>query len=190
MAGYRFEGRVQSVLIGMEAQSLVTTAQEEVMVTFEGFTGDKHSGFTRSADGRTPYYKRGTPIRNDRQVSILSQEELVEIAAAMGLSEIWPEWLGANLLLSGIPRLTLLPPRTRLVFAQGAVLRVEEENHPCVGPGEVIAAHYNDKQLASRFVRAALHRRGVVATVELPGKITVGDAMLVETPLQTVYLPE
>jgi hypothetical protein len=190
MKGYRLEGQVLAVLLGLEDKSLVTTRCDAATVTFEGFAGDKHRGFTRGADGRTPYYPRGTAIRNDRQVSIVSQENLDEVAAALDLPELWPEWLGANLLLKGIPHLTLLPPRTRLVFSSGAVLRVEEENMPCIGPGEVIAAHYGDEQIANRFVKKALHRRGVVAAVELPGKIAVGDAVLVETPVQTLYQPE
>jgi hypothetical protein len=190
MKGYRFEGQVLRVLLGQDEQSLVTTPVDQAEVTFEGFAGDKHSGMTRGADGRTPYYKRGTPIRNYRQVSILSQEELAETAAALGVAELCPEWLGANLLLSGIPQLSLLPPGTRLVFAGGAVLRVEEENQPCLGPGRVIAAQYGDQKLASRFVKAAMHRRGVVATVELPGSIAGGDAVSVEVPEQTLYRPD
>jgi hypothetical protein len=190
MKGYRFEGQVLRVLLGQDPQSLVTTPVHQAEVTFEGLTGDKHSGMTRGADSRTPYYKRGTPIRNYRQVSIVSQEDLTETAAALGVTELCPEWLGANLLLSGIPRLSLLPPGTRLVFSGGAVLRVEEENHPCLGPGKVVAAQYGDQKLASRFVKKAMHRRGVVATVELPGTITSVDTVIVEVSDQTIYRPD
>jgi hypothetical protein len=189
MKGYRLEGLVLAVLIGMEAKSLVTTRCDSVTATFEGLEGDKHGGMTRGADARTPYYKRGTPIRNIRQVSIVSQEDLDEIAASLSLPEICPEWLGANLLLKGIPHLSLLPPGTRLVFPQGAVLRVEEENQPCTGPGKMIAAQYQDNKLTSRFVKAAMQRRGIVATVELPGLIAAGDVVTANTPVQVVYSP-
>jgi hypothetical protein len=190
MKGYRLNGQVLGVLLGLETKSLVTTHCAEITVTFEGIDGDKHRGYTRGADGRTPYYKRGTPIRNIRQVSIVSQEDLHAVAAALDLPEICPEWLGANLLLSGIPDLTLLPPSTRLVFSKGAVLRVEEENMPCMGPGRVIAGQYANEKLASRFVKAAYHRRGVVATVELPGTIAVGDTVTLEVPEQIIYKPD
>jgi hypothetical protein len=190
MKGYRLNGQVLGVLLGLEANSLVTTSCAAATVTFEGLEGDKHTGWTRGADGRTPYYQRGTTIRNIRQVSIVSQEDLDEIAAKLGLPEICPEWLGANLLLEGIPHLSLLPPGTRLAFPQAAVLRVEEENQPCLGPGKIIAAQYDNPKLASRFVKAALQRRGVVATVELPGKITAGDSVSAETPAQVMYQPE
>jgi MOSC domain-containing protein YiiM len=176
MKGYRLEGQVLAVLLGMEKASLISTRCDRVTVSFEGLEGDMHA-------------KRGTPIRNIRQVSIVSQEDLDEIAAKLELPEVLPEWLGANLLISGIPRLSLLPPGTRLIFPQGTVLRVEEENQPCINPGKVIAAQYGNEKLASRFVKAALQRRGVVATVELPGTIEAGDAVTANTPVQVIYSP-
>jgi hypothetical protein len=187
MKGCRLNGKVLRVLLGLEPKTLVTTPCEAATVTFEGFEGDKHSGFTRGADSRTPYYQRGTLIRNDRQVSIVSQEDLLAVADVLGLPEILPEWLGANLLLNEIPQLSLLPPRTRMVFSQGAVLRVEEENMPCMGPGKIIASQSGAEKLANRFIKAAMHRRGVVATVERPGIIGEGDMVVVEIPAQEIY---
>jgi MOSC domain-containing protein YiiM len=187
---YRFTGRTQAVLLGMTPGNLVTTRQAEVKVTFAGFEGDQHAGLTRQADGRTPYYPRGTEIRNDRQVSIVSIEELEQIAATLDLSELRPEWLGANLLLSGIPRLTRLPPNTRLVFEEGAVLIVQAENLPCVGPGKVLAAVFNRPELEFRFPRAAIGLRGLVACVEKPGTISVGEFVTAEVPEQILYQPE
>ncbi len=169
-------GRVAGVYLGLDPHSLVTTRADAAQVTFEGFAGDRHAGLTRPSDGRTPHYPRGTEIRNTRQVSIVSAEELAEVAAAMGLETVLPEWLGANLLLTGIPRLTRLPPGIRMVFSGGAVLAVEGENLPCAAPGKVIQArHPNIPELAARFVKAAWGRRGLVAWVEKPGVIRVGD---------------
>ena len=45
-------------------------------------------------------------IRNDRQISIVSAEELALIAKELHVPEVKPEWLGANLLISGIPNLS------------------------------------------------------------------------------------
>ena len=168
--------QVVGVYVGLDAHTLVTTPADEARVTFEGFVGDRHAGLTRPSDGRTPHYPRGTEIRNSRQVSIVSAEELAEIARAMALESVRPEWLGANLLLAGIPRLTRLPPGVRLFFSGGAVLAVEGENLPCLAPGRVIQAlHPHISGLASRFVKAAWGRRGLVAWVEKPGLIRVGD---------------
>ena len=170
-------GIIAGVYLGLDRDALVTTRQAQVEVDFEGFAGDKHAGFTRPADSRTPQYPRGTPIRNERQVSIVSLEELSQIAATLELPEILPEWLGANLALQGIPNLTLLSAGTRLTFAQGVVLVVQAENRPCTGPGRVIEAQYQRSGLESAFPKAAMHLRGLVAVVERPGVIAVGDTV-------------
>ncbi|MEW6180528.1 MAG: MOSC domain-containing protein [Chloroflexota bacterium] len=182
------KGIVEGLFLGLQAESLVTTPVSEVQVTFEGFAGDKHAGWTRLSDSRTPYYERGTLIRNDRQVSLVSSEELAEIAAAMGIATVQAEWLGANLLLSGIPQLTRLPPPSRLHFAKGVVLTVSSENLPCSGPAKIIQQHYADRQgLAQQFIRAASGKRGLVAVVEHPGIISLGETVSIETPKQYSY---
>jgi MOSC domain-containing protein YiiM len=157
-------------------------------VTLAGCDGDHHAGLTRVSGGRSSRYPRGTEIRNSRQVSILSAEELAEVAAAMGLPEIQPEWLGANLMVEGIPALTLLPPATRLYFPQDTALVVLGENHPCTTAGGAIQAQYPGMAgLAQQFPSAALHRRGIVAWVERAGIIAAGDTVQVEFPDQPLY---
>lgn len=176
-------GTVQAVLVGRDPDSLVSTPQPQVTVTFEGFEGDQHSGITHLSDGRTPFYPRGTLIRNSRQVSLVSVEELSQVASALSLPEVRPEWLGANLLLAGIPSLSLLPPMTRLFFGSGAVLVVMDENLPCGNPGKVLQVQFPQvSDLAGEFPRAALHKRGLVAVVDRPGTIQVGDEVHVQAP--------
>ncbi len=147
----RLTGNTLGVYLGLDPVSFVTTPQPQVMVTFAGFEGDRHAGIIRKADSRTPHYPRGTEIRNDRQISIVSVEELAQIAAAMDVPEIKPEWLGANLSLEGIPRLTCLPPMTRLYFSSGAVLVVQAENLPCQHPGKIIQDAYSRPESAGAF---------------------------------------
>lgn len=187
---YSLTGRTVAVLIGQAKQSFGTTRQPQVAVSFAGFEGDKHAGLTHLSGGRTPRYPRGTEIRNSRQVTIVSVEELAQIAAALGVAEILPEWLGANLVLQGIPRLTQLPPATRLFFPQGAALVVEQDNLPCASPGRIMEAHYGRPELAALFPKAALGKRGVVACVERPGLIAEGDEVSVDVPEQVIYQPD
>ena len=176
-------GTVRAVLVGRDPGSLVSAPQEQVNVTFEGFEDDLHRGMIRRSDGRTPFYPRRTLIRNARQVSLVSSEELAQIAGALNLPEVRPEWLGANLLVEGISSFTLLPSLARLFFTSGAVLLVMEENLPCSNPGKVLQAQYPEAaRLARKFPRAALHRRGLVAVVERPGIIQVGDEVHVQAP--------
>ena len=172
-------GKVEYTLIGSDHHSLATVNQPSILLSFEGIVGDVHAGFTHGADSRTPWYPRGTLIRNDRQISIVSAEELALIAKELHVPEVKPEWLGANLLISGIPNLSLLSWDTRLVFSSGAVLSHLRENNPCSGPGKLIAAAYNQPDLVSQFPKAAMHLRGLVATVELPGIIAQGDEVQV-----------
>ncbi len=161
-----------------------------VRVTLEGFEGDRHAGLTRLSDARTPHYPRGTEIRNSRQVSIVSAEELSAIAVDMGLPELRPEWLGANLVLGGIPDLTHLPPSTRLLFPHDTVLVVEGENLPCTLPGQVLQDRYpHIPGLVTAFPKEAIHRRGVLGWVERSGFICEGDPVTVRITRQVPYEP-
>ncbi len=171
----RFTGIAAGVYLGLDPESLVTTPQPQVAVTFAGFEGDRHAGITRKSDSRTPFYPRGIDIRSDRQVSIVSVEELAQIAVAMQLPEVRPEWLGANLLVQGIPSLSQLPPTTRLFFESEVVLVVQAENLPCQYPGKVIQDFYGQPGLQSLFPKAGMHLRGLVACVERPGTIRQGE---------------
>jgi hypothetical protein len=100
----------------------------------------------------------------------------------LGVPDIRPEWLGANVLLRGYPDLTLLRQGARLLFDGGAGIICEGENEPCTGPGKVIAEAYGKPELAQGFVKAAKHKRGIVASIELPGLIRKGDRVLILIP--------
>lgn len=173
-----FTGRLTALLIGQDVNTLLTRRVPAVAAQFDGLQGEKHSGITRLSDSRTPFYERGTLIRNDRQISIVSSEELEQIAQTLGVPEILPEWLGANLVIQGIPDLTRLPPTTRLFFNEGAVISVTAENHPCKGPGHMVQEQYpHEADLVTRFIQAARHKRGLVAVVERPGILAEGCAV-------------
>ena len=181
-------GTVTYLLIGQSRHTIESSKVARVRATFEGLEGDTHRGLTRRSDVRVPHYPRGTIIRNTRQVSILSEEELAEVAARLEIPRILPAWVGANLELRGIPNLTMLPPSTRIFFPDDAVLVVDAENMPCVGPGNAIQEHYPDvPKLAQRFPKAAMHKRGVVGWVEREGYINDGDSVRVLLPPRVVY---
>ncbi len=181
--GRLIEGLIEGVLVSLEPGSVQSLRRSEVGVTWEGLEGDHHAGLTLRSGGRSKHYPRGAEIRNTRQISLVSVEELEQIADAMGLPKLLPEWLGANLLVSGIPHLSRLPPGTRLYCSQEAAFVVDAENLPCRGPGEVIQAHYPDlKDLVGAFPRAAMGLRGLVGWVERPGRIAEGDLIWADLP--------
>lgn len=166
---------------GLEKQEVA-----EARFHFTGMDGDCHGGITRKSDSRMlKQYKRNTEVRNSRQVSLLSAEELAEVAARMGIPAVKPEWVGANMVVRGIPDLTLLPPSTRLQFPSGAMLVVDAENHPCRQPADIIARHHPEAKRG--FVSAAMHKRGVVGWVEAEGVIRKGDTITIWIPPQRLY---
>jgi MOSC domain-containing protein YiiM len=171
---------IESLYVG-SSDLLEKVARESLTFTFEGIVGDKHAGFTKAADGRNPEYPRGTPMRNDRQWSAVAVEEMQQIAEHLGITELNPGWIGANIAFRGLHPFTLLPRGTRLFFPCGAVLRVEDTNNPCSGPGKVLSSKYPELHLKPNlFPKAAMHRRGLVGVVERPGVVTVGDAVRIE----------
>lgn len=158
----------------------------EARLLFTGMEGDCHGGITRKSDSRMlKQYKRNTEVRNSRQLSILSAEELAEVASRMGIPAVRPEWVGANMVISGIPDLTLLPPSTRLQFPSGAMVVVDAENHPCRYPADIMAGHHPNAKKG--FVAAAMHKRGVVGWIEAEGVVRKGDAVTVWIPPQRIY---
>jgi hypothetical protein len=167
-----------------------TRAADGLDLSFEGIAGDFHGGYTRRSGGREPWYPRGTLMRNERQLSIVAADELAIVAARMDIAEIRPEWIGANLVLSGVPRLSMLPAGTMLFFRNGVTLKIDAQNGPCRIAGRSIAeaAGMNDPEQASLlFPKHAKRLRGVVAWVEKPGRIEGGEQVSVRLPEQWIY---
>ena len=117
------DARTEAILVNSTPdEDLSSRRIESVAVSYAGFAGESHSGLVRASCVRVRHqYKQGTEIRNTRQISILSVEDLALIAAAMGLAELQPEWLGANLLVSGL----LATGRTLRTPDSGLLERVE-----------------------------------------------------------------
>ena len=155
-------------------------------LTYAGVVGELHEGRTRASCVRVKdMYPEGTEIANVRQLSILSSEELADMAGAMGLYRLDPSLLGATLVLEGVPDLSHLPPSSRLQAPSGATLVVNMENRPCVFPGKSIEAAHPGK--GKLFKPAAKGRRGVTAWVEREGRIALGDKMRLFIPDQPVW---
>ena len=183
----KMEARVAG-LYRASGKDFVTVPVEGLDLTFDGIEHDCHAGGTRRSSGREPWYPRGTTMRNECQLSILSPAELAEMAQTLCIDELRPEWIGGNLLVEGVERLTWLPPRTLLFFEGGVTLKVDGDNGPCRASGRAIARQLEDRaDIEFAFVKAARHRRGLVAWVEKPGRIEVGEALEARLPSQWIY---
>jgi MOSC domain len=166
-------------------EKLVITAKPlEVMpLSFAGYDGEVHSGVTRPSCSRVlKQYPRNTTIRNVRQLCVVSAEEMDEVARELGLVAMDYSWVGASLVLEGIPDLTHLPPSSRLQGPDGVTLVVDMENLPCQEPAVTI-----EKALPGQgkgFKSAAEGRRGVTAWVEREGVLRLGDEVRLHIPAQ------
>lgn len=174
-------GRVANRKVSLEAEPL-----EEIEVGFAGVTGEEHGGLTRPSCSRVlSQHPSNTTIRNVRQFSIVSAEELALIAAKMGLERIEPAWLGASMVVEGLPDFTHLPSSSRLQGPDGVTLVVDMENRPCQLPAKVIEGVHPG--FGKAFKSAAKGRRGVTAWVEREGWLAVGDDLRLHIPDQPAW---
>lgn len=165
---------------------LASKALERVELEFGGLAGEVHAGVTRASCSRVvSQHPRGTEIANVRQISIVSAEELATIAREMGVEVFDPAWIGASLVIEGIPDFTHVPPSSRLQSESGTTLVIDMENRPCHLPAKPIDADAPGK--GGLFKAAARHRRGVTAWVERPGVLQLGDALRLHVPDQPVW---
>lgn len=173
-----------------EARETIRSAPRKVIdLGYEGAAGEMHSGLTRPSCVRVKeQYPEGTEIANTRQLSIVSTEELAEIAQAMGLDAIDPIWLGASMVVDGIPDFSNVPPSARLQGPDGASLVVDMQNRPCLYPAREIDKDHPGR--GPKFKTAAKGRRGVTAWVERGGKMALGDPLRLFVPDQRAWAPE
>lgn len=189
IAGRKLEGEVTAVLKA-SGRDFVTERVDRIELGFGGIAGDVHEGMTRRSSSREPWYPRRTEIRNERQISLVSTPELALIAERMQLDEIQPEWLGANLVLDGVPNLTMLPRGTQIFFEGGVVVKIDGLNTPCKIAGKSIAASAgmeDQEEGALLFPKIAQRLRGLVGWVEKPGVIVTGEAASLRLPKQWIY---
>jgi MOSC domain-containing protein YiiM len=156
---------------------------DQAYLTYAGIMGDYHSGLTRASCVRVKeQHPQGTEIRNTRQLSILSVEEMDMIAKAIGLEALDPTTLGASIILKGIPDFTYVPPGSRLQAENGATIVVDVENGPCNFPAREI--ENDDPGHGKAFKTAGRGKRGVTAWVEREGLIAIGDTLRLHVPNQ------
>lgn len=158
----------------------------EMPVTLAGYGDEVHAGLTRASCSRVrDLYPDGTEIRNVRQLTVVSAEDLAAVAADLDLDAVDPAWLGAGIVLRGIPDFTHVPPSSRLQNATGATIVVDMENRPCTQVARTIEADRPGHGKA--FKAAAAGRRGVTAWVEREGVFRIGDRLRLFVPDQPAW---
>jgi hypothetical protein len=183
----RFSGTITWAGIVADRDAALPSAPvQSITATFAGPEGEAHGGLTRPSCSRVMgQYPRDTTIRNVRQFSVLSAEDLADIAAEMGLPALDPALVGATLVISGIPDFSHLPPSSRLQAAGGCTLVVDMENRPCTLPARPIEDRH--PTFGKHFKPAARDRRGITAWVEREGTLTLGETVTLHIPDQPVW---
>jgi hypothetical protein len=183
----QFNAKIEQLLVNFSRESgIESQSVNSIEVNYEGFVGESHSGLTRASCARVlSQYQRGTEISNVRQITIISIEELDKIAQLLQLPYLKPEWLGANIVVSGIADFSLIPPSSRLISTSGVSIVVDMVNHPCRYVGDVINQHFPDK--GKLFPKEAFHLRGVTGWVEKEGSLVCGESFQLHIPIQPVF---
>ncbi|MCC5974084.1 MAG: MOSC domain-containing protein [Rubellimicrobium sp.] len=172
-------------------EKLIITGQPltEMPLTFAGFAPEVHSGLTRPACTRVKaQYRPGTEIRNVRQLCVVSAEEMAAVAAELNMTDFDYAWVGASVVIEGIPDFTHVPPSSRLQAEGGATIVVDMENHPCNEPTATIGKARPGE--GKRFKAAAKGRRGVTAWVEREGTLRLGEKIRLHIPSQRAWSPD
>ena len=160
----------------------------EGFASYAGFEDDYHAGLTRASCVRVKsQHPQGTEIRNVRQFSIVSAEEIAGIAEDIDMDVLDPILLGASIVVEGIPDFTHVPPNARLQAENGTTLVVDMENGPCHFPAREIEKDAPGH--GKGFRAAAKGRRGVCAWVERQGTLRVGDVLRLHVPAQRPWSP-
>lgn len=168
---------------------ITTMALDEMLLSFAGAAGEVHAGLTRPSCARvTSQYPRDTEIKNTRQISVVCAQELAKIAKALDLDEIDPTWVGASIVVSGLPDFSHIPPSSRLQSQDGVTITVDMQNRPCIFPAKTIE---RDKPGHGKtFKTAAKGMRGVTAWVEREGTLRLGDTLTLHVPDQRAWMSQ
>ena len=185
--------------------------RDHLDIDFDGIAGDRHAGLTRTMQNYESAHLRGMTIANDKHVSLVSEDDMVEIAEMLGLdiatveeraeepiAQYMARRLAANMLITGAALNELATPGLILAFGDTtesvrAAIRITEYNAPCKKPHINLINHLRaiDLQLSGndfeeqkeRFKEIAAGRRGWVASTYVAGEIAVGNSLFSHRPV-------
>lgn len=170
-------------------------------VTLDDHHNDRHYGRTRIA---RPYQLPGDwakrEVRNERQVSVATLDDLKQIADELELTEaiaaktsdfskFMAKVLAVNIVIDGPDLNRYLGPGTKLMIGEpvrGAIIEVSEAHLPCSKPPTAIARELpglDFDALKSGFKAVAAERRGYMASVYLEGMVRVEDTISAQPPI-------
>jgi MOSC domain-containing protein YiiM len=166
---------IEAVCVSVPGVRVAKAPQDEAFLGPHGFVGDRHEAEYRKArdgDGERP---------NHRQWSAVSDEEVIELCADLGVDPPFALGaLGENLRLSGV-KMQDVPEGSVLEMPSGAKLRVSGRNDPCINAARELSETYG-VDVGKHFVKQAFGRRGILGTVLESGVIHPGDKVTILLP--------
>jgi MOSC domain-containing protein YiiM len=144
-------GRVDWLGIAAVSRASIA-AQSEVEIVAGGIQGDHHCRPKRASK---------------RQVTLIQAEHLAVVAALLGRDSIDPHLLRRNIVVSGI---SLAGLRYQTFRIGDAVL---------VGSGSCPPCSRMEENLGPGGYAAMLGHGGITATVQTPGRVRVGDTVMI-----------
>ncbi len=179
-------GRVERLFVNCPPDDKISTPREEITCILTGIEGDKHATAIRDSSGvreREIFHRPKAAVRaqvmNWREWSAVSVEEMMLLAKKYGLPVTHAIALelgravGANMVVSGIPKFTQLLPTSLLVFPDCSWITMAL-NFPCRGAGDQVGKLFPGTDPAL-FAKHAWNIRGLVGKVFEGGKIKKGD---------------
>lgn len=191
-------GSVTKVLVARDPKSHLSEPVQKIFFdSHDGIVGDRHwgSSFLGVRDQAALKFglTKGLPTLNMRQWSAISAEEMTDLSVDLGIKNISRGILGENLVISGIPNFTKLPPGTQLFFKspsgdlRSTILFVTAENKPCSTVANEVYKATADHTAGRDFVKKAMGHRGLVGIIVAGGIVKEGDIVMVAIPAQKIY---
>lgn len=166
---------------------------------------DRHYGLTREVRGYQIGPKwRHTEVRNERQVSVVTARDLMQIAHDLDVEgaiaergheviDFMARALAANVVLVQDTDAEqdlddLLGPNTKILFgepSEGTIVTISENHLPCSKPAGVLVRELglDFGQTSERFKKAAKNSRGYMAEIWAAGVVTIGDSVSIQLPV-------
>ncbi len=158
---------------------------------FDGIMGDKNRGLLKVPGVQEQKRLKAAGISfsteqllfNGRQATAITVQEMSVVAKRLNIDpkHLGAEQLRANMMLNMIDGeefdFSGVPDGSYIEFRGNGrpLLQVHWINYPCVVSGGYVAGSCGDDNIVSRFVKAAMDKRGLCLFVIRPGKLKLGD---------------
>jgi MOSC domain-containing protein YiiM len=172
MASAERIGNVVAVCLS-EAKAYPKYPQEKVRISPHGIEGDAHAGAMRPSHRNPDVLKP-----NDRAVSIVAKEVMDDVNAALGL-DMKPGDFNENILVEGLGDLGDLRKGDQLIFENGLVIDVMDQNPPC----KKLDAHNGRGLIKSTIGRVdgqIYNRRGILGIPQQATELTPNVAVRIQ----------